>query len=661
MKMTNKLRFLVVCILLLHGTTFSVMGQSSVPQGITYQGLARNSMGNIMTSAPVSLKFSVYTPSVSGTLEWEETHSVVTNSQGILFAVIGQGTTTGAGSISSFSQISWGTGPRFIKVAMDETGGMSFVTIDTIQFWAVPYAMHAQEAGSLASGMRISQLSDVDTLGIFSGSVLKWNGTYWYPGTDNNSDTAMYSLSSGHASVSDTALYAVNVLSSVDTVPFSYASDSAQFSAAAGNAVNAMTSDYCDTAIYALSSGVTGTYWKLAGNSGTAPGTDFLGTTDASDLVMKTNNVERLRIKSSGKVGIGTSAPAANLHIVGTDGVVAEGTFGMGALPVSGAGTRMLWHPRKSSFRAGTVTGTQWDDVNMGNYSCAAGYNTRASGDYSTVFGSTSVASGMYSFATCEQSTASGISSVAMGSVCLASGPYSIGIGRGVTATDSSSVSIGYHSTSTAKYALAFGYQTRASGPYSMALGYYANANGKTGSFVYADASSTAYTLATSDNQFMVRASGGYLFYTNTAMTTGVSIPAGGGSWASVSDKHKKENFKKVSSEMLLAKVDELEVSSWNYRTQAAGIRHIGPMAQDLYRLFGYGESDTTITNVDMDGINLVAIQALSAKIQTLEKKADELEQLKLLLAKLSDENELLEKRIREMELQKGQIITARK
>ncbi len=57
--------------------------------------------------------------------------------------------------------------------------------------------------------------------------------------------------------------------------------------------------------------------WVLEGNSGTTPGTDFLGTTDAQDLVIKTNNAERIRITSGGNVGIGTASPAELLHING--------------------------------------------------------------------------------------------------------------------------------------------------------------------------------------------------------------------------------------------------------------------------------------------------------------------------------------------------------
>lgn len=49
------------------------------------------------------------------------------------------------------------------------------------------------------------------------------------------------------------------------------------------------------------SSGGTSTdAWKLTGNAGTTAGTNFVGTTDDTDFVLKTNALERLRIKSYG-------------------------------------------------------------------------------------------------------------------------------------------------------------------------------------------------------------------------------------------------------------------------------------------------------------------------------------------------------------------------
>jgi hypothetical protein len=68
--------------------------------------------------------------------------------------------------------------------------------------------------------------------------------------------------------------------------------------------------------------------WKITGNVGTTASSaaigatvnnNFMGTTDAKDLVFATNNLERLRIASNGNVGIGTIAPSRKFHVVGGD------------------------------------------------------------------------------------------------------------------------------------------------------------------------------------------------------------------------------------------------------------------------------------------------------------------------------------------------------
>lgn len=583
----------VLLMVLLFGISFSAFAQ--VPQGIPYQAVARNSSGNILASQTIRVRFSIRDGVATGSIVYRETFTPTTNALGLFSVNVGTGTVvTGA-----FSGINWGTNAKFMQVEMDPTGGTTYTDMGTTQMMSVPYALYA--GTSDASGQWITSGSHINNANI-------------------------------------------------------------------------------------------------------------------------------------GNVGIGTSTPVARLHVADSS-VVFTGPETIpttpGNPPVSGSGGRMMWFADKAAFRTGYVAGTNWDKDSIGNFSFAAGRNTKASGTASVAMGDTTIASGFASTALGDSTIASGFASTAMGGYTFASNQFTTAIGHRTKATGIYGTATGYMTTAAGAAASAMGnltfaggdnsfavgfsdsasgqgaiaigngvvssgivsssigYQTRASGDYSLAtgrltiasgegssamgnrtiasgltataMGYttYATGarstamgdrttasgdnttamgtaittNGKDGSFAIGDASPSTTTQGNdANNQMMMRFAGGYKLYTNSTITVGVSLAAGGNSWSTISDRRKKENFAAIDGEVFLKKILKFNLTSWNYKGQDPKIhRHYGPMAQDFYAAFGKDEygtvgNDTTINQADMEGVSFVAIQALVKRTEELQRKVKALE-----------------------------------
>ena len=116
------------------------------------------------------------------------------------------------------------------------------------------------------------------------------------------------------------------------------------------------------------------------------------------------------------------------------------------------------------------------------------------------------------------------------------------------------------------------------------------------------------------------------------------------GTWTALafnatSDREAKENFQPVDARAVLDQVANMPMTRWNYKA-AAGVSHIGPMAQDFHAAFGVGTDDKHIATVDADGVALAAIQGLNQKVE--EQRAEnarlkgELDEIKRLVHALT-------------------------
>lgn len=132
----------VLCLVFFFNLNHFVMAQS--PQGINYQGVARSTDGQPLTSKEISIRISILNGSANGDSEYSEIHEVRTNSFGLFTLVIGQGE---SGS-SVFNFINWTSGKKWLQVELDENGGRNFKLMGSQQLMSVPYALYAERAGN---------------------------------------------------------------------------------------------------------------------------------------------------------------------------------------------------------------------------------------------------------------------------------------------------------------------------------------------------------------------------------------------------------------------------------------------------------------------------------------------------------------------------------
>jgi len=221
---------------------------------------------------------------------------------------------------------------------------------------------------------------------------------------------------------------------------------------------------------------------------------------------------------------------------------------------------------------------------------------------------------------------ATGNSSTAIGYAALASGSHSMALG----VNNTSLLPPNQGTIASGHFSFAMGHNSIADGAYSTSIGTNLHIT-HDNAFMIGNSTNERYN-STAEHRFHIAARGGIEVCTKFSLPDdglclkGVKIPMNGESWVgySASDKNLKESFESIDGESILSQLLNLDLTSWSYIGDLSN-RHIGPVAQDFYKLFAgpykLDSTKTRIISADVRGVNLVATKALIERTEKLQKE----------------------------------------
>ena len=112
---------------------------AQAPQKFSYQAVIRNANNALIIDQKVGIRISLLQGSETGTAVYTETHTPITNTNGLVSLSIGGGAILSG----DFTKIDWSKGPYFVKTETDLTGGTNYQLIAISELMSVPYALYA--------------------------------------------------------------------------------------------------------------------------------------------------------------------------------------------------------------------------------------------------------------------------------------------------------------------------------------------------------------------------------------------------------------------------------------------------------------------------------------------------------------------------------------
>jgi len=361
--------------------------------------------------------------------------------------------------------------------------------------------------------------------------------------------------------------------------------------------------------------------FTMSGFNNTATGTGALtaNTTGPRNtangaFALENNTANGAFALDSNTTGNGNAATGTGALYANTTG---NGNTAMGGAALTSNTTGF----RNTACGANALEGNTTGDLNTANGSFALGSNT--TGDDNTASG----VNALFSNTTGSENTANGAGALTSNTIGFNN------TASGVNALLDNTT--GSYNTASGTFALLNNF----TGNYNTALGYDADVLGNLNNATVIG----AHAVVDASNKIRLG-------------DTAITVIEGQVPYTYTSDRNQKEDFRPVDADEVLNKLRELSVTSWNYKGQdAKQFRHYGPVAQDFFAAFGRDAvgtigTPTTITSGDLDGILMIAAQALEKRTVEQEKEIGALRQdtkaLRAENADLKARLETLERRV---------------
>lgn len=103
----------------------------------------------------------------------------------------------------------------------------------------------------------------------------------------------------------------------------------------------------------------------------------------------------------------------------------------------------------------------------------------------------------------------------------------------------------------------------------------------------------------------------GKVFMTNDVLVEGTVVHS--------SSRETKKGITPVDYQVVLDKLDKVQVDEWTYKKDIKGNRHLSPMAEDFHAAFGLGPDNKHVAPSDLAGVALAAAKALKEENKLLK------------------------------------------